>query len=307
MTYTKEDAIEAIINYDEEKITEYVGSKLVNRDDIDLLNVALAARNLKAFELLIDQVEVNDRNEIFAKTVDLYSPIALVLVEKSHFENETSHTENKTFWQNTRFFPAESCMPHYFTSRVFNNNKEAYVAQILSNTINSTNIGEDDILVFNYLVENRKQFNISDEQIVQHLVENNYEIKVLTSFKNETIDNSKDFFARIVNKLVEENVDFSSDTNGLMIQIAAFNELPNLIPMMIAQGSNINGFMERYSNGDNWLSNEGLETLYSVSDYNNERHYDIDKKFDDTNILTEDMLIYCENLKNKTNKPKMKI
>lgn len=308
MTYTREDFVTAIKNYDEETIIKYVDNGLVDQHDEELINLAVATRNLTAFGLLIDTVEVEDRNILFAKSVDYYLPIALVLVEKSNFESMTNHTDNLTYWENTQFFPEESCLPSFFPSRKFSNNKEAYVAQILSNSVNSTGIGEDDLLVFNYLIENRKEFNIADEQIVQHVVENNYKLKVFQPFGVKSKDSSTEFFVKIINKLAQENVDLSSDQHGLLIQIAAMNGLKEVLPTLINQGSSMNGFMERYANKDNWLSDEGLEEMYNEADYNYERQYDIEKKFDDKNLLKEDMLILCETLKNSnTTKPKMKM
>lgn len=275
----KEKLVEAIVNYDEDTVRAYIEKRLIDSNDENLLELAIVHRNIMAFDLLIHEINVTDRSRLFFKCVSTYLPIALNLIENSEFQKETHMKEYSNYNSMNMFFPNESILPNYFKPITFNNNKEAFLADILSRSVTSNQSGPDDFLVFSYLIEHRKEFKITDEQVIKYVVENNYELE---GWENN--------FVNIVNKLIDKNVDLSIDKNGYLIQIAAYNNLPELLVSLHENGSNLIEFFERYNNQLNWLSAEGHQELIDKTDYYNERTYNIYKKFDDKNKLSEKVL-----------------
>ena len=279
----RQKLIDAIIEYDIDTVKNYLEKGLIHKNDEQLLELVLQYRNYSAFELLVNEINIKDRNMFFVKSVCCYLPIAIKLLECSNFEEMTHMRDYSNYDPDNRFFPKESVLTNHFKQLTFANNKEAFLAEILSRSLTCNRIGDDTFLVTSYLIENRKELNIKDQLIVQYLIENNYELDAGAS-------ESVNFFKKIIDKLIIEKIDLSLDDNGYLIQIAAFNNIPELLIPLCENGINIKNFLKRYNNKDNWLSQKGLEELYLRTDYNNERTYDIYKKFDEENNISDKVL-----------------
>lgn len=274
----KKDLEQAIKSYDIATVTKYVQTQKIDKNDEDILYLTIYCRNFNAFELLIDKIDVKDREFMMVKAISTYLPIAMNLVENSEFDKFDNRTNFSDYniTDSNRFFPKQSVLERDFNSIVFKNNKNMFIAQILHKSLNFNHIGEDDFLVTNYLIENRKDLGVSDQQIIQYIVEQNY---ILFS------GNSISYFEKTIACLISENVDLSFDQKSYLLQIAAFNNLTETIIDLHNNNCIIENFLNRYNNNNNWLS-ESEENLFNIeSDCNNERRYDIYKKFDTTNNL----------------------
>jgi hypothetical protein len=285
-------------------VQKFVDHNSIANEEI-LLLVALAQDNLDIFNLLKDKITHTEEGLAgLITSFDLPIKESLNLVKHIDLEKYTNNTDiilnNDDSYEN-ELFNEDSLLPKAYAEKTFSNNREAFVNLLLYRNTNSYNTAHEDLSGFNYLIENRKFLDIKDELIIQYIVEQNYDLGDSMNYHKEALSN----FKNMVDKLIEEKVDLSLDTNGFLIQIAAKYDLTDLITLLAKNGSSIDNFVGRYENKDNWLTEKQYEKL-NGADYNNDRMYDIYKKFDATNSFEDSTIEVCKSLvsANKTNKPR---
>lgn len=227
----------------------------------------------------------------YSEACDIFQKSSLIpafnILAKYPFENyhilESYDNYNPMLMGGYDFFIPESRLPRYYKEVSFTNDKIAYAHLLLNRCM-----ADAAVNVFYALVKDRKIYGIKDEQIIQYIVESNYEL-----YQDDREDNNRvSNFEKMVDILLEEKVDLTSDVNGYLFQIAAYNKLDTVVEKL-AEVSHIENFLNRYTNQNNWISNEQYELL-NEDDCNNDRTYDIYKKFDQHNMVDGSVLETCE-------------
>lgn len=282
---------EAINTYDLEKLEKYLN---YNEVDESILDIALQFQNFHAFSLIHSKVEISDKNRYIQKAMGCL-PIALFLLEThaNYYESQNSfYFDNAVM--NTMFFNEDSIIERYYEKIAYKNDKESFLGKIMNNALDPYKLNDTNFEVLNYLLNNRDILNIKDEDIIQYMTEGEYQLNNSSAFDKNKSPKSiiKDNFITIVEAVVNAGISLKHDSEGYLIQIAVFNNLDNIISTLYEAGSNLNKFLDRVSNKNNWLTDEQEEDL-GEEDYNNERCYDIYKKFDETHNFNENNLKTC--------------
>lgn len=271
-----------IRNFELEPVKEYVKNHEVTQL---LLNTALGNKNFDAFVVLHSKIDIEDKSTYFLTTVTNSTPIGLYFLEThaDYFKSQNNMTGYNNFYNASMFFGEVSQREREYSTEKFSNNYDAFSSMLLTNSLNCSCCDETTLEVLAYLMQNKLAFNITDEKVVQYLVENNYELNT---------DYSKNNFINIVEVLHDNKVSFKSDIQGNLLQISVYNDLNKIINTLVENGSNLENFLTRVNNKDNWLT-EDEEIQVDMSDSNEEREYNIYKKFDSHNDLNTEKLKTC--------------
>lgn len=276
-----------IKNFEIEPIKEYVKNHEVSHL---LLNCALGNKNFDAFVVLHSKIDIEDKNTYFLTAVKDCPPIALYFLEThaDFFKNHNNMKVYNNFHNGSMFFSQVSQRQREYTKENFNNNYESFSSMLLTNCLNCNKSDEASLEVLSYLLQNKDIFNITDEKVIQYLIEHNYELNTPYCKNN---------FVSIIENLHDNSVSFKCDVQGDLLQVAVFNDLHNVINLLIDNGSHLDNFIARVNNRDNWLT-EAEEASVDMSDNNEEREYNIYKKFDSHNDFNAEKMKTCYIIKN---------
>lgn len=310
MNLSIDDITNAIANYDNDIVENYVNSNFNNLNNIDLLEVALINGNFHAFVKLYSIVDIEDKNDYFIHSLSCL-PIAMFLLEThaDYYQTQNNMVDlpEKKISSEEYYFLENSKLPKYYENEQCDNNKQAFTALILKHALDSEFLKESNIEVVDYIFKNRAALEIKDKLIVQCIVENNYALYQECYDENEPISGydleTKENLETMLYLLIENNIDCSSDMNGYLIQLVSYNKLDNMseiLTSVAALGSNPSGFLERIKHDENWLTAKEENDLRS-RDYNQNRTYDIYKKFDKVHKIDQRYIDFCERLKNYIN------
>ena len=313
MNLSLEDITNAIANYDNDIVENYVNSNFNNLNNIDLLQVALVNENYHVFTKLLPLVDIEDKNDYFIRSLNCL-PIAMFLLEtySDYFQTQNNMVDlpgNKYFFsdEDEELFTPESKLPRYYKDVQYNNNKEAFTALLLNYLTDIRELNGSNLKVLDNILKNRNNLGIKDDFIIQCIVENNYEIYNRSYRENEEVGGSDIEYKKnlecTIRLLIENNIDCSSDMNGYLIQFISYNRLNKMdetLTLLVDLGSNVKNFLERIKNSDNWLTAKEQQNL-NDEDYNHDRTYDIYKKFDKYNKIDSKYIDFCELLNNYIN------
>lgn len=294
-----------------------------NQIDENILFEAIQSYNTKAFNLLQDKVEITRKNELFLLAITHTPEIALSLFKQFKddfntpaslvYENFNTDDDTVRNFRNAEVFIDNNPLPRFYQDIQYTNAKEYFAAMLLNNSLRLEGHGQEKLETLEYLLKNRKEFNIKDETIVQYFAEGVYKLSYEDQDSSFAHHNS-DHFKKVVDKLFEHNVSFASDTQGYLIQILAVNTYDlkryridfdkGFIQRFIDNGSNIENYKSRLDNKDNWLNQQDDYKLEFYHERFQEYDYDIYKKFDSNNNALP--LKYLQSIINYTFKEKIK-
>lgn len=273
--------IEDIIkNDDAHQLKQYLQQHVIDFHNEAYLYYALSYRSFPCFVELMKIIQIENKEAFFIQCASSSLPIALAYLEYNSFETDNHMSDYEHYSLNNLFFTEKSLLSRYFSPIIYQNNKEAFLANLMYSSLRT--IAPSDIEVLTYLLEHRKELGILDKHIVQYFIEGE------GKFYFDTIENERT--KTILSILLDYNVDFSIDKSGLIIQICAIHHLSDMINSVYEQGSSIHGFIDRYKNKENWL-NEAEKNELSLADCNYDRVYDVYKKFDSDNCAS-DLFLY---------------
>ena len=295
-TFDKSYLLQAISNKNYRLIKQYVEHYNIDESVIDKI---LEEKDVEAFLIVKDKVQLSDKNKWFLKALEKNHRIALEIVNLygEFFENSTHYSfydnyDNEDNDSHNAFFPQVALLPRRYSGIQYNNNKETFAAMLLDRAMDCYVIDDQLLVVFDYIIENRKEYNIKDEDIVQYFIERNYEIGWAFTGVPKIYNGKKDKLVHILDKLTQEGVSFASDKAGYIVQIIAYHKVNNLKSVLvnaIQNGSHAQGFFKRFNEKSNWLEIE-QEQLFNQTDDYNERRYDVYKKFDSHNTIEENII-----------------
>lgn len=257
---------------------------------------------------------IKNKTELFfeAGENDLALALEIFKLYKEDFKQETDYLEYDNYISNSSYdkgFTDKSKLSRFYNTVHCKNNLDTFSLLLLDQSLNYVTTSLK-LAVLDYLLENRNELNIKDEIIVQFFVEKVYELEAACEDYSVDVDVFKKNLVEIVFKLIDYNVNFESDTQGYLAQIIGFNKVPNEEQVLIVlneKGSNINNFLIRYSDCNNWINNEEEKELNSY-DFNHNRQYNIYKKFDSINTISDETLKICKKISECfAVKPKIKI
>jgi hypothetical protein len=265
----------------------------------NLLDHVIQSGDVTTLNLLIDSIDVINKTDYFFQAGNHSAEIALELFKyyKDDFAQDTdmleydnySHEFSSKFDQ---FFIQASKLERFYQPLHYENNKQTFAALLLNNFLNCDRIDENMFPYLDYFLDNREELNIKECDIVQLLCERKYDYEDYT--KNKRV---KGQLVSLIHYLVDRGMCFESDTQGYLIQIACFNDLhKELLQPLIFNGSSGEGFLARYHDKKNWLTDSEEDELEEV-DCNNDRTYSLYKKFDTwCHEFNNDTLHLCEQI-----------
>lgn len=243
-----------------------------------------------------------DRTDEFFDALESDTSEALKVLQnnKNEFKKQTDRLDYDNYEMNDsfdNFFMSDSKLKRTYSPILSNNNFETYSLMVLDDALNYA-VHNLNLEVLDTMLENKNEFNIKNENIVQLLVEKVYDLKALSVDTGRKIEKLNENLSTVIEKLIEKDVSFVSDVHGYIPQVILLNKTENaeqLLKAVKENGSNINNFVQRYENQTNWLTKDEQEGFYKY-DYNHDRSYNIYKKFDDTNKMSENSLDLCKSL-----------
>lgn len=225
---------------------------------------------------------------------DISKALQILQLNKEEFKKEKDIVEYDNNANNADydyFFTPNSKLDRFYSPIVCENNLETFAVMLLDNALDYRK-PELKLDILDHLLDNRNEFNIKDETVVQLLVEKVYQLEAFSENYFVTIEKLNQNLSLVIEKLVEKNISFDSDVQGYIPQIITFNNLENekqLLKLVKENGSNIASFVQRYENTNNWLNKDDKEELLDY-DINYDRGYNIYKKFDEFNNMSEKKL-----------------
>lgn len=295
------ELLEAIKNKNYPLVAEFASNHTFSEQ---LLGHISQYRDMTAFNLLIDRIDIINKTDCFFQAGNYCAEIALALFKryKDDFSKDTDIIEydNCSPEASSRFdefFIEESQLPRFYQPLQYQNNKETFAALLLNSFLNCDRVNNNMFPYLDYLLDNRKEFNIKDSDVVQILSEKTYDYDDYLVQNGMGNDKVKKQWVALIHYLVEKEINFKSDTQGYLIQIACFNEMAEQsLRTLIFNGSSAEGFLQRYEDSENWLTDDE-ENQLATEDYNNDRTYCLYKKFDTCgHEFEEDTIHLCQKL-----------
>lgn len=291
----------------ENKNTKIIKAALdkTNLDDSHMKGI-LKLRDKDLIDLLLLQLDITNPHEDFLLAVKSNSYIAFKLLQK--YEKEFLNTKQYLVFDNMLkiiklqtdydFFTQDSCLPRHYSPITSNNDLESFSAMLLDRCLDSSYKDENSLEILTILLDNKIKYNIKDKHIVQLLVEGNYNLAGW--YENDS--KSQQFFIQTINLLIEKKISFKSDDNGYLFQLIVRNNLGKnrkLTTALINNGSNVQKFISRLNDNSNWLTEDQEEELMD-HDCNNDRDYDLYKKFDTLDFYRDKNKEVIEDYKNNS-------
>lgn len=237
---------------------------------------------------------------------DISEALKILQLHKEEFKKEKDIIEYDNNTNNANhdyFFTTNSKLDRFYSPITCENNLETFAIMLLDNALDYTK-PHLHLDVLDYILDNKNEYKIKDETVVQLLVEKVYELEALSENYFVPTEKLNQNLSLVIEKLMEKSVSFISDVQGYIPQIIAFNTLENektLLKSVKENGSNINNFVQRYENQNNWLNENDKIDLHDY-DINRDRAYNIYKKFDEFNTISETKLQLCKEISISENK-----
>lgn len=252
---------------------------------------------LEVFKYLTQKENVLEIPELFQIAIKNSLPIALHLIEKKL--NNVNNTVIKQYQVKDKFYqqnPNQGLI-HEGLDISYADSKEELIQLLDAVMIKKWNNDkvEESFNIFKYVMQNTEKFQITQELLIKLFMINNYIDIDEDQVESEDIQ-SLSFVRKVIDLLIESNLNLAIDTNGFLIQIAAINNLKEQIPSLMKKGSSMEAFLHRYDNKDNWLTKEEYKKMDN-EDCNGDREYSIYNKFDEDNKLNPNVEDMCRGLK----------
>jgi hypothetical protein len=274
----------------------------------ELLDHIIRTQDMTILNLLIERIDVINKSDYFFQAGNYSAEMALELFK--HYKDDFAQNKDMLEYDNyshevssqfDMFFIEASKLDRFYQPLHYQNNKETFAALLLNNFLNCDRCNENMFPYLDYLLDNRKELNIKDSDIVQLLCERKYDYEDYT--QNHQVQGQ---LISLIHYLLDKGISFESDTQGYLIQISFFNELDyQLLRPLIFNGSSGEGFLARYHDKKNWLTDSEKDELCDA-DYNGDRTYSLYKKFDSLmHEFDNQKLLDCQKIQKEFNMTKL--
>lgn len=311
LTYaTYQELILAIQNQHYMWIEEYIKHKEL---DHGLLDFLFEFKDEKAFQLMIPHItNIPNKTEVFFKLGDINLKMALIffkqfehdLLKESYFQEDSLIYDNY-YSEELHFGSYFNTVPNlsrFYSPIHFQNTIDLFAHMLLDSSLKCVQDFSISQYVLDYLLTHKEQYHIKDEVIVQFLVETSHSLEYESENwigYPERFNQLKENLVNLIYLLVQHGVSFESDVNGYLYQIVGMNEVDNIqhIFKEIQQnGSSLNNFIFRVEDPQNWLSPQEFIILDNY-DFNNDRQYNIYRKFNEENFIKPHIMDIAYQLK----------